>query len=31
MAGARSHGRTLEDIFEIMVMVCIQPTELQRL
>ena len=28
MAGARSHGRPLEDIFEIMVMVCIQPTEL---
>ena len=27
-AGARSHGRTLEDIFEIVVMVGIQPTEL---
>ena len=28
MGGTRSHGRTLEDIFEIMVMVRIQPTEL---
>jgi hypothetical protein len=26
MAGARSHGRTLEDVLEIMVMVRIEPT-----
>src|ERR1017187_69133 len=28
MAGARSHGRTLEDVLEIMVMVRIEPTKL---
>lgn len=28
MAGARSHGRTLEDILEVMVMVRVQPTKL---